>query len=754
MKKLLNRGLNFAVLPLKLDITQVLTDFRQFERRVLWKEFWHGTESEKEEKEKIFKTEKTNRPRDHVTPEGLKTFLGSIKSELMDHRNRNKEHCNLPIEELNALKELVKLKKEQQIMIKPNDKGAGLMIIDFKEYIEACYNHLNAKLEKENGEEVFYYKKLEDKERHTAINKIKEVLDEGLEKKYISKEEYKAMDAKDKDPAKFYVNFKVHKSHEKNKAPPVRPIVSGSGSMCENTGKFIQHHIKHIANKHETYLQDTSNFLRTLNEVKGLDKKAILVTMDVKALFTNILHEEGLASLFEGLEERKDKTIPSEYLTKLMEVLLRNNLFVFNEELYSQDVGAPMGGAPVPDYANLFMAKRIDKEIRNIATRNQALKLFKRFLDDIFMVYCGSTKELHNVFQQINAINPTIQLTMAHTAIQGEDPTDKCNCEPIESIPFLDTLCSLKDGKIETTLYRKDTDRNQYLLPSSCHPKQTTTSIPYSLATRVVRICSNPQDRELELEKLRILLLERDYNRESINRAIEKAKAVPRFQLLKPKNKKKTNNRPVFAVLYDPRLPSIPPCQAKHWRSMISRDQHLKEVFPEPPLTGYRRQRNLRDILIRAKVPTKPKLYPQRNLKGMTKCNKPYCRTCPFIKEGKKIKINQKENWNINKAVNCNSNNIVYLIECTKENCTNNRYVGETKRNLRHRFGEHRGYVTNNHTEQATGAHYNLPGHSVENMKITILEKVKSMSDSYRKERELYFINKLNTYYQGLNRQH
>ena len=62
--------------------------------------------------------------------------------------------------------------------------------------------------------------------------------------------------------------------------------------------------------------------------------------------------------------------------------------------------------------------------------------------------------------------------------------------------------------------------------------------------------------------------------------------------------------------------------------------------------------------------------------------------------------------------------------------------------------------MNNGHTEQATGAHYNLPGHSVDNMKITILEKVKTSSDSYRKERELYFINKMNTYYKGLNKPH
>ena len=247
---------------------------------------------------------------------------------------------------------------------------------------------------------------------------------------------------------------------------------------------------------------------------------------------------------------------------------------------------------------------------------------------------------------------------------------------------------------------------------------------------------------------------ERDYNSDTINRAIERAKAVPRLQLLKPKTKQQTNERPVFAVRYDPHLPSIPASQAKHWRSMVNRDQHLKEVFPVPPLTGYKRQRNLRDMLVRAKVPEKLKLYPKRNLKGMSKCNQPYCRICPFVKEEKKIKIDRKESWYINKPVNCNSHNVVYLIECTKENCTNNWYIGETKRNLRYRFGEHRGYVTNGHTDQATGAHYNLPGHSVENMKISIIEKVKQGSDAYRKERELYFINKFNTYYKGINKQH
>ena len=93
------------------------------------------------------------------------------------------------------------------------------------------------------------------------------------------------------------------------------------------------------------------------------------------------------------------------------------------------------------------------------------------------------------------------------------------------------------------------------------------------------------------------------------------------------------------------------------------------------------------------------------------------------------------------------------MIQCDKNNCTENRYIGETGRILKYRLFEHRDYVTNNVTSQATGAHFNLPGHSLANMKIGILEQVKKNDQDYRKERERYLIQKFNTFYNGMNRQ-
>ena len=90
------------------------------------------------------------------------------------------------------------------------------------------------------------------------------------------------------------------------------------------------------------------------------------------------------------------------------------------------------------------------------------------------------------------------------------------------------------------------------------------------------------------------------------------------------------------------------------------------------------------------------------------------------------------------------------MIECKKTNCTI-KYVGETKRILKFRLADHRGYVNNHDYTKATGEHFNSPGHSLLDLTITILEGIKSSDDLYRKEREKYFIRKFNKFYRGLN---
>ena len=177
---------------------------------------------------------------------------------------------------------------------------------------------------------------------------------------------------------------------------------------------------------------------------------------------------------------------------------------------------------------------------------------------------------------------------------------------------------------------------------------------------------------------------------------------------------------------------------------------YLAEVFPEPPLVAFKRQKNVKDYVIRSKIPPIPTSRPKRTLKGMKKCGKA-CPACPFILEGKEIKL-KKSSWKINSHVNCESFNIIYLIECNKETCKA-RYIGQSFRPLKKRFSEHIGYIKSIFPTQATGEHFNLPGHSIANAKVTIIEKVKKNNENYRKERETIQIRRFNTFYGGINRQ-
>ena len=226
----------------------------------------------------------------------------------------------------------------------------------------------------------------------------------------------------------------------------------------------------------------------------------MIVTSDVTSAYQSIPQQDGIDCLHEALEEIKLEDIPSSFITKLMELTQNSNIFEFNQDLWIQLVGVAMGIHPAPSYANIYLARRLDEHIAAVGEKygtngKSACLLFKQFLDDLIKILVGTSKQLHTLFKEINSIHPTIRFTFNHTFPKNEALEDRCNCKAQDSIPFLDTSLSIQDGRIDTDLFKKDTDRNQYLLRESCHPQGVTASIPYSLGLRIVRICRTTQNR-------------------------------------------------------------------------------------------------------------------------------------------------------------------------------------------------------------------------------------------------------------------
>ena len=283
----------------------------------------------------------------------------------------------------------------------------------------------------------------------------------------------------------------------------------------------------------------------------------------------------------------------------------------------------------------------------------------------------------------------------------------------------------------------KPTDHVQYLLPNSCHPNHIFKNVPYSLALRILRICSKKSDLDKRLEELYSMLISRNYNKNIVRNAITLVKTLDRQTHLQ-KVVKKTNDRIVLAITYNPKLPSLPQIVKKNWRT-LAKDQNMKKIFPAPPMIAYKQPPNLRSVLCRALLPKNT--HPKRKLTGMKSCNKP-CNICPYIFKTNKITSNQdkKKTFDLNGLFTCATNGVIYLISCQK--CPK-QYVGQTGRTFGKRIMEHLNYIY--HKKEATGTHFSSQNHNHNDFKVQVIEKVTPNTVTYRLEREDYWIKTLGT---------
>jgi hypothetical protein len=134
----------------------------------------------------------------------------------------------------------------------------------------------------------------------------------------------------------------------------------------------------------------------------------------------------------------------------------------------------------------------------------------------------------------------------------------------------------------------------------------------------------------------------------------------------------------------------------------------------------------------------------------MKKCNQPRCEACPYILPGKEVQSPFCTAFaKINTALDCSSSNLVYGLFCDKENCRQ-LYIGKTERKLKERLSEHKTSVRNNQ-KNVVGQHFNGPGHSLDNLKITAIEKVFKRGTETILKRESLWINLFEAEFKGLN---
>ena len=179
---------------------------------------------------------------------------------------------------------------------------------------------------------------------------------------------------------RFYLLPKIHKRLHN---VPGRPVISNSGFFTENISAFLEYHLKPLSQKVKSFIKDTNNFLKKLNELRDLLDDFILCTIHVVGLYPNIPHKEGLEAIQKALDKREDQTISTESLILSAECVLKNNVFEHNMRNIKQLHGKAKGNKFAPPYAILFLGYLKAKILNSLVERTL---VWWRYIDDIFMI--------------------------------------------------------------------------------------------------------------------------------------------------------------------------------------------------------------------------------------------------------------------------------------------------------------------------------------------------------------------------------
>jgi hypothetical protein len=489
--------------------------------------------------------------------------------------NNNSKHTklynNISVAEKHAINNL---RKNDQIIVKPADKGGAVVIWPREDYIAEANKQLN---DKRN------YKLVKTDPFPQLIIKLNTNVQGFLADKLIDYTTFKFLfiDKPIRKPS-LYLLPKVHKPDV-----PGRPIISGCEGPTVRLSEYVDIYLKPLIQYIQSNVKDSTDFLKRIFKLNDtLPKDFILITIDVKSLYTNIPNREGIYASTNHLNKYDTTGVNIQMIQKMLELILDNNYFEFDNEYYLQIHGTAMGTTMAVSYANIFMAALEENILKNAPEGLTPIEWI-RFLDDIFAIWCHGEASLLKFLHHINEIHPTIKFEYEYST---------------KTVHFLDTRIYVnKQNKLDSDVYIKPTDKTMLLHNTSFHPNTCKQGIIYSQALRYRRIITDDTILLNQLRKLKIILLTRGYNTNTIDNAFNKATQYTQKQLLYSDKPDRTKTRPIFNIPFNTNTTHIGQILKKHWH-LIESDPTLKILWPDVPMVAYKRNKNIKELLVNSRL--------------------------------------------------------------------------------------------------------------------------------------------------------
>ena len=202
-------------------------------------------------------------------------------------------------------------------------------------------------------------------------------------------------------------------------------------------------------------------------------------------LYPSIPIAEGVEAVARVLQQHIESVdtfgLSVEQIEELLTFVLRSNYFRFGEKVYHQREGIAMGNNLAPPFAIIFMH---DLETSLLLNSPGAPVLYKRYIDDIIMLWTLGAALLRQLIAFFNTANASIKFTYQSSEETG-------------SVDFMDTTIHVSsEGAISFELFRKACHGGLVSDFNSCVPQQQKLAIASSEFLRAARLSSDPAARQ------------------------------------------------------------------------------------------------------------------------------------------------------------------------------------------------------------------------------------------------------------------
>ena len=380
-------------------------------------------------------------------------------------------------------------------MICPADKGSAIVIEDRDCYLLKMQQQLD-----EGGYEI------DNRKEKTLLDKLHKKLTNQLRAMDIDMDDFK-------EKRKYLVSapmlghmYLLIKVHKKNF--PGRAVVSQVNDPTYKVCKILTDILNPLATTGQSYVENSHDLKKFLTNLT-IDPSDIQASFDVVALYPSIPIPKALECVRRRLlndttlAERTDWK-PDDIM-KLLEICLETHFKTIDGNIYTQLDGTPIGKSISGPIADIFMIWFEEEFVFNKGNEFQPhLKVWKRYRDDIYIVWSGGSETLDCFFWQLNYKHTKIEFTIDRE-INGV-------------LPFLDLSITRLPDKLITKVYTKDTHTQRYAHWHSNLSKNCKLGVLKGLIHRAHLFCDLKEDLLNELQLLRDGFVSYGYPRKLVDR--------------------------------------------------------------------------------------------------------------------------------------------------------------------------------------------------------------------------------------------